>query len=137
MHRDIWRELAEERLVDARALLAAKQWSGAYYLVGYSIECALKSLIADGFTASTTPVKKFVFDIHTHSLNKLIGFAGLEPDLRSRLSSDLPFQLNWQLVKDWDETSRYAIWTDKEATDLFSAVDSANNGIFEWVKSKW
>jgi HEPN domain-containing protein len=37
--------LARIRLKDAKALLGRKRWSGAYYLCGYVIECALKACI--------------------------------------------------------------------------------------------
>ncbi len=39
------RQLAEDRLRDAAALLAAGQFSGAYYLAGYAVECGLKACI--------------------------------------------------------------------------------------------
>ena len=45
MNRAELQRLSLERIEDARALLAAKQWSGAYYLAGYSLECALKSCV--------------------------------------------------------------------------------------------
>jgi len=35
----------DERIEDATALLAASRWSGAYYLTGYALECALKSCV--------------------------------------------------------------------------------------------
>lgn len=39
------RWMAEERIKDARALIRGKRWGFAYYVAGYSIECALKSCI--------------------------------------------------------------------------------------------
>ncbi|MGO9920911.1 MAG: HEPN domain-containing protein [Isosphaeraceae bacterium] len=39
------KKLAEIRLKDAQALLGRKRWSGAYYLSGYVIECALKACL--------------------------------------------------------------------------------------------
>ena len=38
--------LALVRLDDARSLLAADRWDGAYYLAGYAAECGLKACIA-------------------------------------------------------------------------------------------
>lgn len=46
MNRIEWQRIAEERARDAEALLAAGQWSGAYYLAGYAVECGLKACIA-------------------------------------------------------------------------------------------
>ena len=39
------RRLAQARLDDAAALIAAQQWDGAFYLVGYAVELGLKSCI--------------------------------------------------------------------------------------------
>jgi HEPN domain-containing protein len=46
--------LARTRLSEARVLLSAKKYDGAYYLAGYAIEFALKSCVAK-------QVKKFDF----------------------------------------------------------------------------
>lgn len=46
MDRTQLQQLAELRLRDADALLAARQWAAAYYLLGYCIECALKACVA-------------------------------------------------------------------------------------------
>lgn len=36
---------AKVRLGDAKALVGRKRWSGAYYLCGYAVECALKACL--------------------------------------------------------------------------------------------
>ncbi len=43
MNRAELQRLAKDRLLDAKALFAARRWSGAYYLAGYAVECALKA----------------------------------------------------------------------------------------------
>jgi HEPN domain-containing protein len=48
MNRGELRQLAETRLAEAQILLRAGMWSGAYYLVGYAVECGLKACIAKG-----------------------------------------------------------------------------------------
>ena len=42
-----WQQLAEDRILDAQALLApaVARWSAAYYLIGYAVECGLKSCV--------------------------------------------------------------------------------------------
>ena len=40
-----FQRLADERVEEARALLAVGKWGGAYYLAGYGVELALKSCI--------------------------------------------------------------------------------------------
>jgi hypothetical protein len=49
MNRAELQQLAEARLADAQVLLEAGRLDGAYYLLGYVVECALKSCIAKQF----------------------------------------------------------------------------------------
>src|SRR5690242_7885063 len=41
-----FKKLAEIRMAEARTLLKARHYDGAYYLAGYAVECALKACIA-------------------------------------------------------------------------------------------
>ncbi len=45
MNRLEFQAMAEERIVDASLLLVGGQWSAAYYLAGYAVECGLKACI--------------------------------------------------------------------------------------------
>ena len=47
MNRTELQQLSDERIEDAKALLAVSRWPGAYYLEGYALECALKSCVLD------------------------------------------------------------------------------------------
>ena len=86
VHRLELPKLSRARLREAKALAAAGEWSGAYYLSGYAVECGLKAAIARAFNASTFPDKNHVFNIHTHKLQDLVKLAGLQPQ------QDLEFQ---------------------------------------------
>jgi hypothetical protein len=46
MNRLTFQQLAETRLLDAKALFQAGRFDAAYYLAGYVVECALKACIA-------------------------------------------------------------------------------------------
>jgi hypothetical protein len=46
LNRDILRSLANARIEEARILLDNSQWTGAYYMAGLGVECALKSCLA-------------------------------------------------------------------------------------------
>lgn len=46
LNRDSLRALASDRIEEARILLEHTRWTGAYYLTGLGIECALKSCLA-------------------------------------------------------------------------------------------
>jgi hypothetical protein len=47
VNRSDFQELAELHLQHARALLDAQLYSGAYYMCGYVVECALKAVFAN------------------------------------------------------------------------------------------
>ncbi len=72
MKRQDFQELATIRLKEARVLLEARCWEGAYYLGGYVVECALKACIAKQTEQYDFPDKKRVNDSHTHDLQELI-----------------------------------------------------------------
>jgi len=44
--------LAEERLMEAKALLDLGKWCGTYYLAGYAVELALKACIIKSLMAT-------------------------------------------------------------------------------------
>ncbi len=72
MNRAELQRLANERIQDARALLAARRWSAAYYLAGYAVECALKACIAKLMKAEDFPDKSFAEKCWTHDLDRLV-----------------------------------------------------------------
>jgi hypothetical protein len=77
------RQLAEDRALDAGALLAASRWSGAYYLAGYAVECGLKACIL-AYVEATGAIfqdKKFAEKCWTHDLDVLLGLANLKTAL--------------------------------------------------------
>ena len=45
MNRINLHRLAEDRILDVHALLAAQRWTGAHHLAGYAVECGLKSCV--------------------------------------------------------------------------------------------
>jgi HEPN domain-containing protein len=68
MNRTDLQEIAEIRLRESKALLAAGLFDGTYYLAGYAVECALKACIAKRTQEHDFPDKKLVNDSHTHDL---------------------------------------------------------------------
>ena len=58
LDREGFRRLAEQRITEAQALLDAGLPSGAYYLAGYSVECALKASICQLFGAQELPIRR-------------------------------------------------------------------------------
>ena len=129
--------LAQIRMREARALLNAGFPDGAYYLAGYSVECALKACIAKGTRKHDFPDKKRVDSSHTHSLRELVKLANLE-DMRLQEANQYPaFRNNWDVVEAWSEQSRYRRHDEQSAQILVDAVDKRNQGVIAWVKRYW
>jgi hypothetical protein len=129
--------LANTRVADAEALLLAGRWAGAYYLLGYAVECALKACAARLFKQDEVPEKGIVLDFYTHRVDKLVTVAGLQAALDARLV-DAAFQLNWRAVRDWNEASRYNhTVTEAAARELHVAVTDPHFGVLPWLKTLW
>ena len=137
MNRADLKQLARERLRDAKALFAAKQWSGAYYLAGYAVECALKACIAKLTKPEEFPDKALADKCWTHDFEKLLLTAGLRTDRDKDVNADAELEKNWETIKDWNESSRYARKTKAEARALLAAITDPNHGVLQWVKKRW
>jgi HEPN domain-containing protein len=143
MNRNDFQQLAELRLREARALLAAELPDGAYYLAGYAVECALKACIAKRTQQHDFPDKKLVDKSHTHDVERLLDAAGLSDQLKSDLAKNDELELDWETVREWSEQSRYDLFKDDPiggmviAEMLIDAVESENGGVLRWIKQSW
>ena len=137
MNRAGFQQLAELRLREAEALFAAGLPDGAYYLAGYSVECALKACIAKRTQEHDFPEKKLAIDSHTHDLRDLLRLALLKNELETVLQADPLMDENWTIVQSWSEASRYDRKSVPEATALLTAVENQSGGILPWVRQRW
>lgn len=135
-------EIARQRLIDAAALIEAGRWAAAYYLVGYAIECGLKSCILKHIT--TTGIifrdQKYLKDLPgcwSHSFDKLLEFASLTSTFGTDRSTNSDLQARWGVVKDWKETSRYEEHSEQEAKAIYEATTNEPNGVLSWIKNHW
>jgi hypothetical protein len=134
--------LAVERLRDAELLLAGGQWSGAYYLAGYAVECGLKSCILHHLekTGMIFRDRKYLRDLGdcwTHQFARLVELAGLAADLGISIGASPALGSYWEVVKDWKETSRYEQKMEAEARALYVAITQAPDGILSWIQKHW
>jgi hypothetical protein len=134
--------LAGERILDAEALLRATRWSAAYYLVGYAVECALKSCVLHhvektGMIFRERKYLKDLGDCWTHELDKLLKLANLEVDLGVAIGANPILGGYWGVVKDWKETSRYDQKAENEARRLHEAVTHDPDGVLKWLQTHW
>jgi HEPN domain-containing protein len=138
MNRKDFRKLAAVRAKEAKSLLDRGHFAGAYYLAGYSVECALKACIAKQTQRHDFPDKKIVNDSYTHNLKELLKTAGLEPSLTTDMRTNDQLAANWNVIKDWSENARYqAIIPYTVAKDLYSAITRRKNGVLPWLRKRW
>ena len=137
MDRNDPRVLARIRLAEAHQLLDAGMYDGAYYLCGYAVECGLKACIAAKTARYSFPDRQTVLDSYTHDLNRLVAAAALEAELAKALRTDPQFALNWAVVKDWKETSRYGRHSESRARNLYAAVTDRRSGVLPWIRHYW
>jgi hypothetical protein len=133
-----FQELAEERLVEAKALLDLGKWSGAYYLAGYAVELALKACIIKTLMATDAfPDKEFSKNCYTHAIEKLVLLAKLGDARKAAMDADLDLQANWGVASGWSEEKRYHRVDEAEVKALYTAIADVAHGVLPWIKTQW
>ena len=99
------RTIARARLRDAKVLLRAKRFDGAFYLCGYSVELALKARICQtlkwpGFPEAANEFKGLQ-SLKTHDLEILLRLSGVEARVKAKYLAE------WSVVLDWNPEKRY------------------------------
>lgn len=136
IYRRDFRTLAELRAEEARLLLRNRRPLGAYYLAGYSVECALKACIAKQRKRYEFPPKRrSVEKMYSHDLDILIDVAGLKSELQQEIERNSEFAENWNTVKDWTSDSRYET-SGLNGKELYNAVVGPN-GVLPWIRARW
>jgi HEPN domain-containing protein len=130
-------QLSRIRIREARALAKVGMNDGAYYLAGYSVECALKACIAKTTQRHAFPDKKKADLSYTHNLRDLIRAAGLQEAWAERGRQDATFSDNWDEVLSWTEQSRYRTTDAARSALLIDAVANRTHGVLRWIKLHW
>ena len=138
MNRDDLKQLAALRRREAKVLLDSKMYPGAYYLIGYAVECALKACIAKQTKRYEFPDRELANSAYTHDLTKLLAVSGLKSRWDADVRGKPTMQVNWLIVKDWSESARYNPHIARvDASDMYSACVSRTNGILNWIAKQW
>ena len=138
MNRQDFHILAEIRVEDARVLLDAGQWAGAYYLCGYAVECAIKACIAKQTREHDFPNLNKVRQSYSHDLRQLIVRTELEDELEAQRRGRARFNSHWGILEGWSEQRRYDHGiTGEQARDLFNAVTDNTYGVLTWLRNFW
>jgi H+/gluconate symporter-like permease len=114
--------LADERLADAHALLAAGRFAGAHYMCGYAMEMKLKSRICKTHEWAEYPPQtgdRMAQALKTHKLAELLLFTAMRPRIMETFAGP------WSVVSAWDPEQRYrvAAFTNEEAQAMIAAVE--------------
>jgi len=128
--------LSEARLRDVDILVRHRRFAAAYYLLGYSVECAIKSIIARRTKKSEFPPRE-AKELYTHDLSALLAKSGVSQQIEQARRINRTLDVNWKVVLSWKSDSRYEPHSKKEATDLFSAVTEPKDGVLACVKRYW
>jgi hypothetical protein len=145
------REMAKERIKDAKALLRGKRWGFAYYTAGYAVECGLKSCVLARMvhTAWVFQEKWEAKVCLTHEFAKLIDLAGLRNELDAKLAASAAaaaaaggppggvFAGYWGTVIQWKVATRYESKTEAEAKGLYEAITAKTDGVLKWIQKFW
>jgi HEPN domain-containing protein len=139
MNRGDFQQLAEEHFRHAKALLDAGLYSGAYYMCGYVVECALKACTCrktNQFDFYPNPSDSR--DAWSHDFKKLVKVSGLEDEFDTARQADKDLDLNWKSVEiNWSPDSRYETHDQEEAQQLFDAISDWDHGVFSCIKRHW
>jgi hypothetical protein len=138
VNRSDFQELAELHLRHAKALLDAQLYSGAYYMCGYVVECALNACICrktNQFDFYLSPEESRA--AWSHDLGNC------SSPLRWTVSLALPARLigildiNWESVEDWSPDSRYQPQGRLGAHALYTAITDPDHGVLLCIKQRW
>ncbi len=135
MNRNDFQTLVKIRVIEAKVLLDNQCFDGAYYLVGYAVECGLKSAISKQFQQHDFHDLQIVRDSYTHNLEKLLVISGLKSQLQNDWQTLPRLYSNWLIVKKWSEQARYQhSITESIAQELYDAVTENKTGVLSWLK---
>ena len=138
MNRQELQDLSKLRLREARLLLAAGSPDGAYYLAGYSVECALKARIAKRTKEYDFPEKpELVRKFYVHKLTELMVLSQLAPLLDVAIRTNVRLKVQWDIVQRWSEESRYQRNDLAAAEALLQAIDDGSGGVLPWITLHW
>ncbi len=139
MNRSDFQKISRLRVKEAKALLDNGYPAGAYYLMGYAVECALKACIAKQTKQYDFPPKPSIVNaIYKHDLKELVSHAELKSKLEHEIETNPIFEAYWNIVEDWSEQFRYSDSISMStARDLYRACTARKNGVLSWLKKWW
>jgi len=118
--------------------LDAGLYSGAFYICGYVVECALKACICRKTNQyDFYPKPEESKNAWSHDFKKLIKVSDLDSEINAARQSDLDLDVNWKSVEGWRTESRYEARGQQEAWALFDAISNPDHGVLSCIRQHW
>ena len=136
MNRSDFQELSELHLQHAKALLEVRLYSGAYYMCGYVVECALKACICKRINQYEFYPKE-AQKAWSQKFKDLISLAEVAEKIKDDRRVDETLNIHWKVAEGWSVESRYERPLRREAEDLFAAVSHTVHGVLACIKRYW
>ena len=57
--------------------------------------------------------------------------------LDEEIKTNKQLEVNWAIIVNWSEESRYVKHEKREAEEMFNAISDLDGGVFEWIKLHW
>lgn len=141
------KSISKARLRSAETLMAAGDWDGAAYMLGYVLECALKSVICKTLGLTEYPQNRKT-DTHflTHNFDQLLVLSGMS--VLFSANGDLAVFQRWseftkEFPGDWP-AMRYNLdylqkFDEAKVTAMHSHITERTNGILAVItaRRKW
>jgi HEPN domain-containing protein len=143
------RQLAHERLSEAKILCDNGKYDGAFYLTGYSIELMLKAKICEQLGVDNLfdeackihGIREVRKAIKTHDISVLLIFSGLRKKFEIAKSENRVLErINVRLFHDsghciWSEQIRYQSVGSQIADNVQELVELLNHeeGLLQWI----
>ncbi len=138
MNRKELQALSRIRLREAQALVNLGMNDGAYYLAGYSVECALKACIAKMTQRHDFPDKRKADSSYTHVLRELVTAAKLEKAHSEEAKARCwTFATTGILYNRGQNAVAMSLSDSEAAKQLIEAVANRKHGVLRWVKRHW
>lgn len=137
--------ISKARLKSAEVLMKAEDWDGATYMMGYVLECSLKSCVCKSLRLSKYPESRKT-DSHfmTHNFDQLVVLSGMSDIFNISIVPTDIFQ-NWsdftkEFPGDWPamryDINRQQLFNDIKTKKLYNCLTDKPNGILSVIKNK-
>ena len=108
----------KKKYADAKYLLDQGSYANCYYLCGYCVELALKYKIAKHLKWRDFSLSSSEKTLKSHNIDLLLRFTGIV---------GLNSTADWSVVKDWNESIRYANPSDIAQAVSFGMLTATKN----------